>query len=122
MAKAAQKDVKNITEAINRIQGAKANAASEVVRSSKEQLSALVLITLGAALWVVSLLGLRSRFAGIIMEKKKEVGLMRALGARQTDIFRVVVTEALIVTFAGGAVGLLLGAYLLHTGVPAWTR
>lgn len=79
---ASQKDVKNITDTINQIDGVKANAASEVVRSSKEQLSTLVLITgfLGAALWVVSLLGL-------------------------------------IMTFAGGAVGLLLGAYLLFKGI-----
>lgn len=113
------KKAREVARQINQIEGVNANLSSEVMRTSKEQLATLILIitSLGVALWLVCILGLTSRFATFIMERKKEVGLLRAIGAQRTDIFRLVLGEALLTTFTGGLAGIALGSLLLYKGI-----
>ncbi|MDD1771238.1 MAG: FtsX-like permease family protein, partial [Methanomassiliicoccales archaeon] len=40
-------------------------------------------------------------------ERRREVGLMRAMGATQSYVFRLFFAEAVILAFVGGAVGVL---------------
>jgi len=42
-------------------------------------------------------------------ERIKEIGLRRALGARKMDVLHQFLTEALVLSFAGGAAGVALG-------------
>jgi putative ABC transport system permease protein len=51
-----------------------------------------------------------------VTERTKEIGIRKAVGARQMDILRQFLIEALAVTAVGGAMGVLTGfglAYLL---------
>jgi ABC-type antimicrobial peptide transport system permease subunit len=49
-----------------------------------------------------------------VAQRAREIGVRTALGARPGDIMRLVLRQALAVTAAGGAVG-LVGAFLLVT-------
>ena len=44
-----------------------------------------------------------------LMERTQEVGIMKALGASKLDIMYMFVTEAVIMGFLGGVIGLLVG-------------
>ena len=44
-----------------------------------------------------------------VSERRREIGLRMAIGARVTDIKRQFLTEALILCLAGGCVGLVVG-------------
>ncbi len=58
-----------------------------------------------------------------VSERKKEIGLRKALGARSKDITWQFLLEAVAVTLAGGVVGILLGGVSAHvlqmlSGIP----
>ena len=44
-----------------------------------------------------------------ILERTRESGVRRAVGARQLDIVRQFVVEAILISFAGGIVGIMFG-------------
>jgi putative ABC transport system permease protein len=53
-----------------------------------------------------------------VRERTREIGVRRAIGAKQSDILTQFLIEAVVLSFAGGIVGLILGeiaAYLLAT-------
>jgi putative ABC transport system permease protein len=68
-----------------------------------------VLVVLTAALMV--LVGLYNTIQG----RRREIAILRALGARPAHIFEVVVIEAVLTALLGGVLGLVLG----HVGVAA---
>jgi len=45
-----------------------------------------------------------------VLERTPEIGLRRAIGAKQTDIIRQFVIETTLIAVAGGTMGLVLGA------------
>lgn len=50
-----------------------------------------------------------SVFSAIANERSKEVGIMRALGAKESHIVRLFVVEVLAIAFSGGLLGALFG-------------
>lgn len=52
-------------------------------------------------------------FSMSVTERQREIGLLRAVGARRSDIFRIVLSESLIVTSIGGVFGILFGSALI---------
>ena len=44
-----------------------------------------------------------------VLERTREIGLRRALGARQSDILRQFLVESFTISVVGGVVGILLG-------------
>jgi len=53
-----------------------------------------------------------------VTERTKEVGLRKALGARNFDIAVQFLVEALVLTFAAGALGMLFSVVLAHSIPP----
>jgi putative ABC transport system permease protein len=53
-----------------------------------------------------------------VTERTREVGLRKALGARKRDIAWQFLVEALVLTFAAGAVGMLVSVVLAHSIPP----
>ena len=62
----------------------------------------------GLAFWVLLLIMLGLVFAMAVNERGRELGIMRAMGATRLHVFRLIVTEAMLLTTAGGAVGIAL--------------
>jgi len=55
-----------------------------------------------------------STFTALANERKREVGIMRAIGARQFHIFKMFLTEAMIISLLGGLLGVGIGHYMIH--------
>ena len=89
--------------------------------------SVLDILTLGvAALGGISLLvgavGIVTIMTIAVSERVAEIGLLRALGAQQSDILALFLGEATALSSAGGAAGVVIGivlAQLLDAAVPA---
>ncbi|KAA9000479.1 ABC transporter permease [Affinibrenneria salicis] len=81
-------------------------AASEGVVIDKIQL--LLAVVTFAAL-VASAMGIASLMTSTIMERSKEIGLMKALGARQWQIMLLFYLEAALSGLLGGAAGCVAG-------------
>lgn len=61
---------------------------------------------------VAAALGIANLVTASVMERSKEMGLMKALGARNKAIVATLLTETFIVALIGGAIGFGLGAGL----------
>ena len=56
-----------------------------------------------------SSLGIANLVFASVMERSREIGLMKAIGARNREIIRLMLAEVLIVGLFGGVVGFALG-------------
>ena len=81
---------------------------------------ALLLCVLVVALLVAGA-GVSNTILMAVSERTREIGLMRAMGASQADVFRLIWLEALQVCLAGGAAGILI-AMLGAGSVENWLR
>jgi ABC-type antimicrobial peptide transport system permease subunit len=66
----------------------------------------------GAIGLVVSLFGIANTMAMAVLERTREIGIMKALGARNRDIGRLFLSEAAAIGALGGVVGLAAGTAL----------
>jgi len=69
----------------------------------------LLMLLLALAALTASTLGLVSTTTAGVVERAREFGLMRALGATSAQLATLLLTESLAVALAGGALGWLLG-------------
>jgi putative ABC transport system permease protein len=69
----------------------------------------LLMLLLALAALTASTLGLVSTTTAGVVERAREFGLMRALGATSAQLAVLLLTESLLVALAGGALGWLLG-------------
>lgn len=80
----------------------------EAAFSTSDTLNNLLIATSAIALLVGGLIIMNVMLVSV-SERVQEIGLRRAAGARQRDIVSQFLTEALLITLAGGAVGVLVG-------------
>jgi putative ABC transport system permease protein len=72
----------------------------------------MLLLTLAALL--AAALAVSAAMAATILERRQEVGLMKSLGAGNTAVAFLFLTEAGFLALAGGLIGFLAGAALAH--------
>ena len=94
----------------------------EELRTSQEQLSNSATIGMNIFLGVLAapaLLGLANAMGINVIERTREIGMMRAVGARRKQIRRMVVAESVLLSLMGVALGIISGIMLsfLMTGV-----
>jgi len=85
---------------------------------------ALMLLISGISLVVGAIVIANTMFVSVV-ERTKEIGVRRAVGARRRDIRRQFLLEATLLAGAGGVVGVLLGgliAFLVNQIFPAQVR
>ncbi len=77
------------------------------------------LMLLAGLILLAACANLGSLFAARTADRAKEVALRLALGSRRGLILRQLLTEAVLVSLAGGTIGLAGGVVILH-GLSAW--
>lgn len=80
-----------------------------------------ILSRIGLLLWIVTLaalaaaaLAVAATAATTVLERRVEVGIMKALGANNSLVARIFLAEQMLLAVAGGAVGYLFGTGLAH--------
>jgi putative ABC transport system permease protein len=94
-----------------------------------------ILTRVGALLWLATLaalaaagLAVAATAATTVLERRSEIGLMKAIGATNTLVAGIFLAEQIFLAILGGAIGFLLGAGLAHVlgesvfGTPASLR
>lgn len=74
-----------------------------------ERLFNAVMVAIASVSLVVGGIGIMNIMLASILERTREIGLRRAVGARQSDIVRQFVVEATMISIAGGTIGVILG-------------
>ncbi len=99
------------------------NAAAKLQAEAQTRNAMTMMLGLIAAVsLVVGGIGVMNVMLMTVRERTREIGIRIATGARQRDILRQFLTEAVLVTLVGGlaglAIGLAVGAVLIASGVP----
>jgi len=55
-----------------------------------------------------------STFTALANERRREVGILRAIGAQRSHIMKLFVSEAMIISLIGGLIGIGVGHYLIQ--------
>jgi putative ABC transport system permease protein len=65
--------------------------------------------------WVVSVLLIGVVFWMAVNERRREIGLLRAIGATGRFVFKMVLTESTLLTFIGGLLGIIGGGVVIYS-------
>ena len=74
-----------------------------------ERLFSIVMVAIASISLLVGGIGIMNIMLASILERTREIGVRRAVGARQIDIVRQFVVEAILISFVGGIIGILFG-------------
>jgi putative ABC transport system permease protein len=85
-----------------------ATQQKEAMRAQVRQLLALVYAMLALAV-IIALLGIVNTLALSIVERTREIGLLRAVGATRRQVRRMITWESLVIALYGSAFGAALG-------------
>ena len=74
-----------------------------------ERLFSAVMVAIASISLLVGGIGIMNIMLASILERTREIGVRRAVGARQGDIVRQFVVEAVLISFVGGTFGIIFG-------------
>lgn len=104
--------IQNVKDGIERIPDVYVVTAQQMmeqilklVGSSKTLMFAMLAIALA-----IAVLGVLNTVLMSVMEKLREFGYMRCVGASPLDVFKIVLTETVTLCFVGGLLGVTVGA------------
>jgi putative ABC transport system permease protein len=83
-----------------------------------ERLFNAVMVAIASISLLVGGIGIMNIMLASILERTREIGVRRAVGARQFDIVRQFVVEATMISFVGGSFGIVFG--FLMSRIIAW--
>src|SRR5438445_3972012 len=69
----------------------------------------MVMVAIASISLLVGGIGIMNIMLASILERTREIGLRRAVGARQRDIIRQFLVEAVLISLGGGLIGILCG-------------
>jgi putative ABC transport system permease protein len=103
-------DVEDVEKVIKEI-GFQAFSLNDALKGAKRAfiLMDVLLSMIGSIALTVASLGIVNTMVMSILERTREIGIMKAIGGSDTDIRKIFLVEASIIGLAGGILGLLLG-------------
>lgn len=81
-----------------------------------------VMVAIAAISLIVGGIGIMNIVLATVMERTREIGIRRAIGARRRDILRQFLIESVLISVGGGILGILFGISLswLIASVAEW--
>jgi len=104
--------VENVTQKINdQVDGVRAQSFLTMVRQIESTLGTVQMAVygIGAVSLIVGGLGIMNTMIMSVMERRREIGVMKAIGATTNTILLQVLQESAILSLIGGFIGLSLG-------------
>ena len=104
--------------------GFQAQTFGDQFRGFEDLLGRLRVALLGLAVVALLLacLGIANTMYTAVLERTKEIGVLKALGARSRDVLVLFVAEAAVIGLAGGLIGTLIAVGLARLGNTAVDR
>jgi putative ABC transport system permease protein len=95
-------------------EGYRVTALSKTVEQASQifQGVQVVLAAFGGIALVVSAIGMFNTMTVTLLERTKEIGIMRTIGASPNDVKHLFVSESIVVGFLGGVSGIVMGVTL----------
>ncbi len=83
----------------------------------------VVMICIAGISLLVGGIGIMNIMLATVLERTREIGIRRAIGARQGDIVRQFLTEAVLISIVGGLIGIAFGYSMskIIAGVAGWS-
>jgi putative ABC transport system permease protein len=109
--------VEEIERVINENHGdedfASATSMSSILESIKSIMGILqtVLIAIASIALVVASIGIMNTMLTSVMERTREIGIMKAIGATNKDIMSIFIIEGLLLSLVGGVSGIIIGVF-----------
>lgn len=91
--------------------GYRVTALSKTVEQASQIFQGIqvVLAAFGGIALVVSAIGMFNTMTVTLLERTKEIGIMRTIGASPNDVKNLFVSESIVVGFLGGVSGIVIG-------------
>ena len=80
-----------------------------------QRIFTIVMGSIAAVSLLVGGIGIMNIMLANVLERRREVGLKRALGARRRDVVEQFLAEALVIAVSGAVLGLVLGAVAAYS-------
>jgi putative ABC transport system permease protein len=77
-----------------------------------------VLVVMTSLIIIVSGVGIFVSIYNSMSDRRKEIAIMRALGAQRRTVFSIILAESILLCFGGGIFGMLLGHGLVFAAAP----
>jgi putative ABC transport system permease protein len=78
-------------------------------RRRTQYIFSIVMICIAGISLLVGGIGIMNIMLATVLERTREIGIRRAIGARQADIIRQFLTEAVLISILGGVIGIAFG-------------
>lgn len=107
----------SIEDAINENHGKKDFATATSMSSILDTIQTiigilqLVLVAIASIALIVASIGIMNTMLTSVMERTREIGIMKAIGATNRDIMSIFIIEGMLVSSVGGVIGLILGIF-----------
>jgi len=88
---------------------------------STQRIFNIVMGTIAGISLLVGGIGIMNIMLASVLERTREIGIRRAVGARRQDILNQFLLEAVTISLTGGVIGIVLG-YLLTLGVTLFSE
>ncbi|MFH0961768.1 MAG: ABC transporter permease [archaeon] len=85
------------------------NQNAQQARSSAMSSVQTFLLALAAVSLIVGAIGVANTMFTSVLERTKEIGIMKSVGARNSDILTIFLMNAALIGLVGGCLGILLG-------------
>jgi putative ABC transport system permease protein len=91
--------------------------AAQLLITLESHLSSLLgsMLLITATLWIASTMLIGVVFWMAVNERRREIGLLRAIGATGRFVFKMVLTESTLLTFIGGLLGIIGGGVVIYS-------
>ncbi|USN87825.1 MAG: ABC transporter permease [Candidatus Nomurabacteria bacterium] len=95
-------------------EGYRVTALSKTVEQASKIFQGIqaVLATFGGIALVVSAIGMFNTMTVTLLERTKEIGIMRTIGASPKDVKNLFISESIVVGFLGGISGIVMGVVI----------